>query len=237
MFNAVDGFPTMSPIVAFTGPVVGSGLTLLHNDPVSGLSEAQLKCCGLVQLSTFIAPGNPAKPPFRGLHHFQVFVIFPIHVNPWMMRCKKMVDRQSTQFLPGTMLSCTGRVVALLNHQLMIYPPKLPQDLVFMVVPDSWSFLEKPSRDFISALPQITSAKPSASDPRSRFMTPIKHNPGQPSNPITPDSSSTTNDAGMLYSPRTYDLFSCRPFMLIQTLSASNSISGLPAPQACTRKL
>ncbi|OAL42603.1 hypothetical protein IQ07DRAFT_606584 [Pyrenochaeta sp. DS3sAY3a] len=98
MFNAIDSLPTVSPIVTFTGPIVGSGLVLLRDDPLSGLLDTQRKCCGFVQLSTFITPGNPTKPPFRGSHQFQVFVIFPIHVNPWMTRCKKMAERQNTQF-------------------------------------------------------------------------------------------------------------------------------------------
>jgi hypothetical protein len=28
-------------------------------------------------------PGNASKTPFRGFHPFQVFIIFPIHANPW----------------------------------------------------------------------------------------------------------------------------------------------------------
>ncbi|PVH90160.1 hypothetical protein DM02DRAFT_509696, partial [Periconia macrospinosa] len=96
MFNAVDGFPTVSPIVTFTGPIISSVLVLLHNDPVSGLSETQRKCCGFVQLSTFITPGNPIKPTFKGSHQCQAFVVFPIYVNPWMTRCKKMAEKQNT---------------------------------------------------------------------------------------------------------------------------------------------
>lgn len=192
MFNTGDCFPNISPIVAFTGPILGSGLTLLRKDPVSGLSDRQQKCCGFVQLSTFINPGNPSKPPFRGSHQFQVFVIFPIHVNPWMVRCKKMADRPSTQFQAGTTISCTGRVVGLLNHDVMLHPPRLPQDYVFSVVPDSWSFQETPSRSTISmSLPTTSSAKQSSSDPRSSFLSPVKRKSDHPPEPFTPEPSST----------------------------------------------
>jgi hypothetical protein len=219
MFNAVDGFPTMSPIVTFTGPIVGPGITVLHNDHTSGLSEAQLKCCGLVQLSTFITPGTPSKPPFRGSHQFHVFVIFPIYVNPWAVRCKKMADRQTTQFQPGTMFSCTGRVVALLNHQLMIQPPQLPQDLVLMVAPDTWSFFERPSRDFASTFTQVASAKSSSSDPRSKFMTPVKRKAAQHFGPSNLSTPSPMDGTGIFSSPRTYGPFRirCNSTVLTQT--------------------
>jgi hypothetical protein len=75
MFNAVEGFPTISPIVSFTGPVVGAGQVLLHDEPVSGLSETQRKCCGFVQLSTFITAGGcneasfPRITPIPGLRN------------------------------------------------------------------------------------------------------------------------------------------------------------------------
>ncbi|KAG6979402.1 hypothetical protein FocnCong_v010454 [Fusarium oxysporum f. sp. conglutinans] len=81
--SAADQFPLSSPIVSFTGPVVGPGHALLRKESVPTLDNVQLKCCGFVQLTTFLAPGNPDKTPFRGFHPFQVFVIFPIRANPW----------------------------------------------------------------------------------------------------------------------------------------------------------
>lgn len=191
MFSTTDCFPNISPIVAFTGIVLGSGLTLLRNDPGSSLSDRQQKCCGFVQLSTFVNPGNPSKPPFRGSHQFQVFVIFPIHVNPWMMRCKKMADRASPQFQANITISCTGRVAGLLSHDMMLHPPPLPQDYVFIVVPDSWSFQEYPGRSAASSsLPRTPSAKQSSSDPRSNFLSPAKRKFDQPLELSTPGTSS-----------------------------------------------
>ena len=191
MFSTADCFPNISPIVAFTGLILGSGLTLLRNDPGSSLSDRQQKCCGFVQLSTFINPGNPSKPPFRGSHQFQVFVIFPIHVNPWMMRCKKMADRASSQFQANTTISCTGRVAGLLSHDMMLHPPPLPQDYVFIVVPDSWSFQDYPGRSGASSSFQRTpSAKQSSSDPRSNFLSPAKRKCDQPLEPSAPGASS-----------------------------------------------
>ncbi|KAH7394608.1 hypothetical protein BKA66DRAFT_598445 [Pyrenochaeta sp. MPI-SDFR-AT-0127] len=219
MFDVMNSFPTVSPIVTFTGPIVGSGLILLHNDPTSSLSETQRKCCGFVQLSTFITPGNPTKPPFRGSHQFQVFVIFPVHVNPWMTRCKKMAERQNTQFQPNTTFNCTGRIAGFLNHHIMVHPPQLPQDYVFIVVPDSWSFLEKSSRDSLSTSPPTaTSAKRSSSNPRSKFMSPAKRKSDQLSEPVTPKAS-PDNRARMTTPSCKISLISTNHIILIQYLS------------------
>ncbi|KAH7118355.1 hypothetical protein EDB81DRAFT_915368 [Dactylonectria macrodidyma] len=121
--SATDQFPLSSPIVSFTGLIVGPGPALLRKESVPALDDVRLKCCGFVQLTTFLAPGNPDKTPYRGFHPFQVFVIFPIRANPWASLCKKMAG--------------------LLDHHLMVQPPTLEQDYVFIVVLDSWNFLDK----------------------------------------------------------------------------------------------
>ncbi|KAH6967640.1 hypothetical protein BKA56DRAFT_596945 [Ilyonectria sp. MPI-CAGE-AT-0026] len=64
-FATPDTFPATPPIVTFTGPVLGSDRTLLLKEAISGLRDMQRKCCGFVQLSTFITTRNPTKPPFR----------------------------------------------------------------------------------------------------------------------------------------------------------------------------
>ncbi|KAH7033920.1 hypothetical protein B0J12DRAFT_679897 [Macrophomina phaseolina] len=196
----VDEFPVMPPIVSFTGPILGSGRTLLHDEAISGLGNTQRKCCGFVQLSTFIAPGNPAKTPFRGFHPFQVFVIFPIHANPWTSLCKRMADKTDTHFQPNTLFSCTGKVAGFLNHRIMVHPPQLAQDCVFIVVPDAWTFCDKAALESMSVSASVDApAKRASADPlafdRMKFMTPSKRaapplkrsspSPDWPS-PITP---------------------------------------------------
>ncbi|KAH6983690.1 hypothetical protein BKA56DRAFT_719329 [Ilyonectria sp. MPI-CAGE-AT-0026] len=122
--SATDQFPLLSPIVSFTGPVIGPGPALLRKESVPALDDVQLKCCGFVQLTTFLAPGNPDKTPYRGFHPFQVFVIFPIRANPWASLCKKMAERRDTQFQSNALLTCTGKVAGLLSHHLMTFLDK-----------------------------------------------------------------------------------------------------------------
>lgn len=140
-----DRFPTISPTVSFLGSIIGSGQTLLRKDSaLTNLSEPQLKCCGFVRLSTFIAPGDANRIPRQGFYPFSIFVIFPIHLNPWASLCKKMAERRDTQFQANCLLSCTGRVAGLLDHRLMVQPPAFRrEDYVFIVVPDTWTFLDK----------------------------------------------------------------------------------------------
>ncbi|KAM4056482.1 hypothetical protein HRG_003369 [Hirsutella rhossiliensis] len=102
LFASMDDFPHVPPVVSFTGLVVGTGHSLLRRDLLPGLDTAQLRCCGFVLLSTYVAPGNPDKIPFKGFHPFQAFVIFPIHANPWAVLCK---------------------VAGLLDHGVMVHPP------------------------------------------------------------------------------------------------------------------
>ena len=101
MFNGKGAFPITPPIVSFTGLVIGSGSTLIHME--AGLEASQQKCCGFIRLSSYIAPGNPNKTPFKGFYPFQVFVIFPIHTKPWSSLCKGMTKKQETLFQSDTL--------------------------------------------------------------------------------------------------------------------------------------
>lgn len=188
------------PIVSFTGPIIGSGRTHLRKDILPNLSDVQLKCCGFVQLSSFIAPGDPSKPPYRGFHPFQAFLIFPIHANPWASLCKKMIERQDTQFQANALVTCTGKIAGLLHHKSMLHPPSLEQDYVFIVVPDSWTFLDRTGSNSTSRhSSSITEPKHQSSglmafgDALAKFTSPKKDMINQPSHPsnLTSDKPTT----------------------------------------------
>ncbi|KAM4055599.1 hypothetical protein HRG_008536 [Hirsutella rhossiliensis] len=80
---------------------------------------------------------------FPGFHPFQVFVIFPIRANPWAILCKKMAERRDSQFHTNISFTCTGKVAGLLDHRVMVHQPSSDRDYIFIVVPDSWTFLDK----------------------------------------------------------------------------------------------
>jgi hypothetical protein len=175
-FDSTVEFPIIPPIVSFTGPIVGSGHTLLNNDIEPGFLDSQKKCCGFVQLSSFIQSGDPTKTPFKGYNPFCVFVIFPIHVLPWTQLCKGMIDRRDSRFQLNTTFSCTGKVVGLLDHRLMTQPPLLAQDYVFIVVPDTWTFHERTARASTTGFSPSNTPDKSSSGPldRSQFLSPSK---------------------------------------------------------------
>ncbi|KJZ70116.1 hypothetical protein HIM_10486 [Hirsutella minnesotensis 3608] len=183
--SADRSFPAMSPVASFSGPVVGSGRSLLRRELVAGLGDDQLKCCGFVQLSTYIVPGNPAETPFGGFHPFQVFVMFPIHANPWTSLCAKMIESRQSRFQSHTLFVCTGKVVAFLDHRVMAHPPELDRDLVFIVVPDTWTFYDKPSLDAVLAPssptePSKPPSKPTARAHISLRLIPLQYPPLPP---------------------------------------------------------
>ncbi|XP_044716533.1 uncharacterized protein HRG_10065 [Hirsutella rhossiliensis] len=120
-------FPSTPPVVSFHGVVAGPGLDLLRRDFLPGLGPDQLRCCGF------------------GYHPFEVFVIFPVYVNPWAVLCKKIAEKPNSSFLPGVPFTCTGKVVGLLDHRVMLSPPGSERDYVFIIVPDSWTFVDRPS--------------------------------------------------------------------------------------------
>ncbi|EFY94082.1 hypothetical protein X797_012119 [Metarhizium robertsii] len=196
--TSVDAFPSMPPTVSLTGPVIGFGHTLLRDEVVSTLGDIQMRCCSFIQLSSFITPGDPVKP-FRGFHPFQVFIIFPIHANPWSTLCRKMIDRQDSHFQTGAPFTCAGKVVGLLDHAIMTRPPELERDHVFIIVPDTWTFLDRNSASASSsAPPPLTPTKTSASAPASfsqvaaGFTTTFKQQNGSSNALPSPDASPKT---------------------------------------------
>ncbi|OAQ59513.1 hypothetical protein VFPBJ_11602 [Purpureocillium lilacinum] len=221
LLGSSSAYPTIMPVVSFTGPVVGSGLDLLHADAATAFDDPQLKCCGFVQLSTFLSPGKPEQTPYKGFHPFQVFVIFPVHANPWTSLCKKMAQRRDSQFHPGAPFTCTGKVAGLLAHKHMRKPPALEQDYIFIVVPDTWTFLDKasfnqpPTALFTPATPKRPDSGASEyDDAMARFTTTKKrHGPSEGGAPVTPKSlpPAPTGTSTKRPLPNLYDTPSKKP--------------------------
>ncbi|KAM4063260.1 hypothetical protein HRG_010194 [Hirsutella rhossiliensis] len=154
--NSVDAFPTIQPIVSFTGPVIGSGRDLLHGNSAAALDDSQLRCCGF-----------------------------------------KMTERHDSQFQPNALFTCTGKITGLLDHQIMKHVPAFDQDYIFIVVPDTWTFLDRAMSNQVSATqllpttPKGTVGNPSDySDELARFTSTKKRKAAQsPAFPTSPASS------------------------------------------------
>lgn len=168
---------------------------MLKESAISGLDDTQRKCCGFISLSSFINPPDPARPPYKGFHPFQLFVIFPIHAAPWSILAAKLKDSPHSFFQHGTMFSCTGKVAGFLDHRLLSHGTGISAgDHIFIVAPDSWTFHEKsapgphpqPAPASKTSPIKGTYGQPSIS--RSSFLTPTKKasQKSGPSSPTTP---------------------------------------------------
>ncbi|KAM4061648.1 hypothetical protein HRG_013272 [Hirsutella rhossiliensis] len=156
LFASMDSFPRIPPIVSFTGLIVGPGHSLLRQDLLPGLDATQLRCCGFLQLSTYITPGSLTRslsglPPVSGLRHL------PHPRQPWAILCKKMAERRDSQFQTNISFTCTGKVAGLLDHRVMVHQPSSDRDYVFIVVPDSWTFLDKTATTAAASALALTS--------------------------------------------------------------------------------
>jgi hypothetical protein len=99
-----------------------------------------------------------------------------------------MIEKKESLFQPNTLFSCTGKVAGFLNHNLMVYPPQLTQDYIFMVVPDDWQFWDKKTLDSISVSPSKKSTTPDqqpSTDPLdlARYMSRPRQTTQQPMTP------------------------------------------------------
>ncbi|KAH7015084.1 hypothetical protein EDB80DRAFT_748189 [Ilyonectria destructans] len=69
-FLAFDDFPIFQLVVYFRGIIVDIGSALLKKEDLLWKDDSQFKCCGFVNLSTYLMPGTPSKPPYGGFHAF-----------------------------------------------------------------------------------------------------------------------------------------------------------------------
>ncbi|KAM4056408.1 hypothetical protein HRG_003321 [Hirsutella rhossiliensis] len=96
---------------------------------------------------------------------------------------------QDSQFQPNVPFTCTGKVAGLLRHDVMLYPPGSYRDNVFIVVPDSWTFLDKAAAAVTTMAPllstpqrqQASSASAAFQDMRAASLSLITLAPAQSS--------------------------------------------------------
>lgn len=195
-FSALNYFPLIPPSVCFTGAIAGPGSTLLNANVLPTLDKDQLRLCAFINLCTYLKPGDGKKTPFTGYHPFQVFVIFPIHIQPWKSMCKKFVDRGGhSPFQPTASFYCAGKIAGMLNPKLMKHPPQLEKDYMFIVVPDNWTFLPGTVTPYEAKTTQ-PAEKPKLTNAQAIFATPTKrkapHTPPSSSQSLIPESSPET---------------------------------------------
>ncbi|KAM4054521.1 hypothetical protein HRG_014914 [Hirsutella rhossiliensis] len=108
----------------------------------------------------------------------------------------KMTERRDSQFQPNALLTCTGKIAGLLDHQIMTHAPAFEQDYIFIVVPDTWTFLDRAMSNQASATQLLpTTPKGSVSNPSdysdalARFTSTKKRNAAPSGASPTPPAS------------------------------------------------
>jgi hypothetical protein len=82
-----------------------------------------------------------------------------------------MAERRDSQFQASAQFTCTGKVAGLLDHRVMVHPPGFKRDYVFIVVPDSWTFLDRTTTTATQpALPLSTPPNRQTSSATSAFQ-------------------------------------------------------------------
>jgi len=105
-----------------------------------------------------------------------------------------MIEREETHFKSNTLFSCAGKVAGFLDHRIMVHPPELTQDRVFIIVPETWQFHDKTSLDSFSISPSATTPAKQPSKnrvDRNTFISPLKPVTQQTTNPSTITALST----------------------------------------------
>ncbi|KAM4058269.1 hypothetical protein HRG_014604 [Hirsutella rhossiliensis] len=82
----------------------------------------------------------------------------------------KMTERRDSQFQPNALLTCTGKIAGLLDHQIMTHAPAFEQDYIFIVVPDTWTFLDRAMSNQASATQLLPTTPKGSATPRTIAM-------------------------------------------------------------------
>ncbi|KAH7114032.1 hypothetical protein EDB81DRAFT_848626 [Dactylonectria macrodidyma] len=175
-----------SAVFSFTGPVVGPGPALLHKEFVPALDDVQLKCCGFVQLTTFLAPGNPRQNTVQ--------------------RFPSLPERRDTQFQSNVLLTCTGKVAGLLavRSSSSNHTPFEEIKAKFTARRPAASPTPLPAATPASASTPGESM-PSRPASGADYTPPAKRPRQSPTSPITIPSSGTHPSAGSSSSQETVD--------------------------------
>ncbi|KAK8093146.1 uncharacterized protein PG998_014547 [Apiospora kogelbergensis] len=135
-------------------------------------TEALTKSSAFVKLGAYLLPEND-RPPHKGVHVCHVLVLFPVDRQPWSSQLAWM--RQSSNPFPrGSWIACTGgRVLGVLNRNLLRSPPGVDASLrILVVLADDWEFIRQDSLSTQNASTPAPSTAASDSPTRPRPVGP-----------------------------------------------------------------
>ncbi len=131
-------WPGSSAHVSFTGPVDMDTFRLKDD----AWSEAQVKTSAFIRLGTYLMP-EENRSPHKGVHVCHVLLVFSVEQQPWKSLLGWMLQG-ANPFPRGSWMSCSGRVLGVLNRELLQGPQVLDSTVrILVVLPDDWEFIRQ----------------------------------------------------------------------------------------------
>ncbi|KAH6995446.1 hypothetical protein BKA56DRAFT_694517 [Ilyonectria sp. MPI-CAGE-AT-0026] len=154
-------WPSSSAHVSLAGPVDLDTFHIKEDVWPELLSKTSV----FIKLGSYLVPEND-RPPHKGVHVCHVLLLFPVEQQPWSSLLGWM--RQAVNPFPkGSWIVCSGRVLGVLNRELIQGPQVVDSTVrILVILPDDWEFVRQ------SALSTHNTSMPISSNPVNESPTP-----------------------------------------------------------------
>ncbi|KAH7202763.1 hypothetical protein BKA60DRAFT_600626 [Fusarium oxysporum] len=176
-------WPNSSAHISLAGPVDLDTFHIKEDVWPEPLSKTSV----FIKLGSYLVLEND-RPPHKGVHVCHVLLLFPVEQQPWHSLLGWM--RQAVNPFPkGSWIVCSGRVLGVLNRDLIQGPQVVDSTVrILVILPDDWEFVRQ------STLSAHNTYMPTSSNPVNESPTPPR--PAGPGgvasrNPILSDCEAT----------------------------------------------
>jgi hypothetical protein len=129
-----------------------------------GIGELLSKTSVFIKLGSYLLPEND-RPPHKGVHVCHVLLLFPLEQQPWSSLLGWM-RQAANPFSRGSWIVCSGRILGVLNRELIQSQVIDPTTRILVILPDDWEFVRQ------SALSGHNAPMPTPSNPVGEPPTP-----------------------------------------------------------------
>ncbi|EWZ28529.1 hypothetical protein FOZG_17742 [Fusarium oxysporum Fo47] len=154
-------WPNSSAHISLAGPVDLDTFHIKEDVWPEPLSKTSV----FIKLGSYLVPEND-RPPHKGVHVCHVLLLFPVEQQPWHSLLGWM--RQAVNPFPkGSWIVCSGRVLGVLNRDLIQGPQVVDSTVrILVILPDDWEFVRQ------STLSTHNTYMPTSSNPVNESPTP-----------------------------------------------------------------
>ncbi|KAI3571502.1 hypothetical protein IWW34DRAFT_897973 [Fusarium oxysporum f. sp. albedinis] len=154
-------WPNSSAHISLAGPVDLDTFHIKEDVWPEPLSKTSV----FIKLGSYLVPEND-RPPHKGVHVCHVLLLFPVEQQPWHSLLGWM--RQAVNPFPkGSWIVCSGRVLGVLNRDLIQGPQVVDSTVrILVILPDDWEFVRQ------STLSTHSTYMPTSSNPVNESPTP-----------------------------------------------------------------